>query len=164
MQPASRKRSSGELLVACWCWLNVLVMIPSLGRPVLVLGGFAERGSMATLIKALIFVLGVVLGLGVLARLRPARLILLGWLPLAWLNALAIDLNVTCSLPVKIAAYGEALYGGLVPWVWVQLFEPSDFVAMHVVNAVVTGAVLVFLLMRGAVYSVERRTRTVVTG
>jgi len=164
MLQAIRKRSTGELLVAAWCWLNVLVMIPSLGHPILVLAGFAERGFMATLIKALIFTLGVVLGLAVLARMRPARLILLGWLPLAWLNALAIDLNVSCPLPVKVAAYGEALFGGLVPWIWVQLFEPSGFLAMHLVNAVVTGAVFVFLLRRGAVYSVERRTRGVLTG
>lgn len=145
----------GLTLVRIWCWLSVLAMTPMLHEPVLVLFGFAVRGTMAVLIKALIFANGVAISLTLGARLDRGRVVLMGWLPFMLASAVFTDLIPTCPLPVKVAAYQQVLFGGLVPYLYVTIAPHGNLLVMHAVNASITVAIVTYLIRRRSLF---RRT------
>lgn len=145
-------RPLGLTLVSLWCWLNVAAMTPTLGDPVIVLFGFAAHGSGAYLLKFLIFANAIVISALVSARLHPGRIVLMGWLPVMFLSSLLTDFIPLCPLPVKIAAYEQVLFGGLLPYLYVTLVLSSNFAPMHVANALITIAIIWVLIKHRSLF------------
>jgi hypothetical protein len=133
-------------LISLWCWLNVVAMIPTVADPVIVLSGFASRGPDASLLKTLIFLNGIAISLAVTLRGQPGRIVLLGWIPVMFVNALLTDAVPTCPPAVTIAAYKQVLFGGLVPYLYVTLVPSGNFLPMHAINALVTIAIMLPLV------------------
>jgi hypothetical protein len=142
----------GLTLISIWCWLNVLAMGPTLHEPVLVLFGFAVRGTDATLIKVLIFLNGVAMSAAMSARLDRGRVILIGWLSVMFASAVFTDLVPTCPLPVKVAAYQQVLFGGLLPYLYVTLMPHGNLLVLHAINAAVTAAIVITLVRRRSLF------------
>jgi hypothetical protein len=140
------------VLISIWCWLNVVAMLPSLGDPVIVLFGYAARGPGASLLKFLIFANGVAISLAVTVRLRPGRVVLIGWLVVLFANSLFTDFVPSCPPRVIMAAYRQVLFGGLVPYLYVTVIPTSNLIPMHVANAAATTLIIWFLIKRRSLF------------
>lgn len=139
----------GLTLIAVWCFLNVAAMIPTLQDPVIVLFGLAARGPDALMLKYLILANAVAVTIALLARLQPGRIVLMGWMPIAFLNCLLIQVVPSCPAPVKIAAWQQVLFGGLIPYLYVTWIPVSTFLPMHIVNGAVTLVIVAWLARNG---------------
>jgi hypothetical protein len=147
---SSESTPRGLALITIWCWLNVVAMIPTLQDPVIVLFGFAERGPSALMLKYLILANAVLMTFALMARLHPGRILLMGWMPFMFLSSLLIEIIPSCPAPVKIAAWQQVLFGGLIPYLYVTWIPVSSFLPLHILNGAVTLGIVVYLARNGA--------------
>lgn len=151
-----KSRPTSLTLISLWCWLNVVAMIPTLSEPVMILFGLAARGSSAILLKMLIFANAIAISTAVSVRLRAGSLVLIGWLTVMLASTWLTDLVPTCPWPVKIAAYKQVLFGGLLPYLYVTLVPTTTFLPMHLINTAVTIAIVAVLVKHRRLFKKRR--------
>jgi len=161
MPSVTESNPTGLGLVSLWCWLNVAAMAPTVGMPVIVLFGLAAHGPTALLMKMLIFANAILISYLVSARLHPGRIAMMVWLPTMFASSLLTDLVPLCPYPVKVAAYEQVLFGGLLPYLYVTLIPTSNFLPMHALNAALTAAVVWALFHYRSLFTYRRPARAV---
>lgn len=146
-------------LISIWCWLNVAASVPTVGDPAIVLFGFAAFGASALLLKVLILANAVVATALLSMKLHPGRLVVSGFMVFMFLSATFTDVLPSCPAPVKIAAYQQTLFGGLLPYLYVTAVPGAPFLPMHLANLAVTAIILIKLRQHRSLFSRPRTLR-----